>query len=332
MTSGQVYCNFMKRTTISILFILLTVKFGLACCAADNRTLTEMLFNGRQGTIFTCKILSTDQNDNGDLYSMVKIIEVLFGLVDSSVVKINSGNYNYLVSGKSLPVGQEYLIYTGGSGRNFGCCVCDRWTKPVSESLSFKKEIETIREFSTIFKQKKSGKFGFFYHNEKPAATGQFRNGKAIETWKHYYENGIIKAEYDLKNNITWQFSKNGFMTAKSTVTKNVGIYEKYSSTVNGQLKFKDIETKNDTGLTMQVYEYFDNGNLKGVHGQIVINVKGGSTSGGKTGIYEVYYSNGNLKLKGQFEKNRRTGVWTWYHENGDYNTDLDYKDGTAPQ
>ena len=320
--------------------ILLTIiiSFGLiktstGSCIEDNRTLTEMLFKGQVGAIFSCKILTSTTTKNEDIISTAEIIQVYFGTVDTTIITLNTGNYNSSVGGKVLQVSKTYLIYSAGKGKSFGCCnICDRWTKQITDSPDSTYEVQLIKQFSDIFINKTSATLILKNSKGIVIAEGEYKKGKPVKVWKHYYDNAIIKAAYDFDNNITSQYSANGFIKDKSKVNKNIGIYEQYSQKVNGQLYIKDIETQNDTGFTMQVYEYNDNGKLMNVRGQININVEGGSTSAGKTGIYEEYYENGNIKLTGQYLQNKQVGLWKSYKENGELISEINYKDGSGEQ
>jgi len=325
----------MKKIITLIIFIGLAKNlFGL--CATDERTLTEMLFKGQAGVIFTCEILTmtTPKYDNGDIVSVsdgidgtatVKIIQVFFGKVDSNIITLKTGS--------NLQIGKTYIIYTSGTGKVFSCGgICDKWTKKVDNSSLVTCEMQLLKQFSKIFKNRKSGKYIFKNIKGIVIATGEYKKGKPIKVWKHYYDNGLIKTEYDLEENITSAYSTNGFIKSKSSINKNVSIYELYSSSVYGRITYKVIETKNDTLLVSQSFEYYENGKLKTISGQVSIEYKNSSSSIGKTGIYEEYYENGKLQLKGQYEHNRRIGVWKWYFENGEYNTEFDYKDGTGGQ
>ena len=44
------------------------------------------------------------------------------------------------------------------------------------------------------------------------------------------------------------------------------------------------------------------------------------------TGSHLEYFSNGTLKITGQYELGHRSGVWTWYFENGNINRIVIYK------
>lgn len=313
-------------------------------CALDDRTLTEMLFNGNTGTIFTCKILSMTtpkyyndpECDNGiqiqpwtedgiDGTATVEIIQVYFGKVDTNIVKLKTGTF--------LQVGKTYLIYTYGNGKTFSCGGnCDKWTKQVADNSCSTYEMQLLKQFSDIFKNKTTGKFTFTNSKGIIIAEGQYRKGKPIKVWKHYYDNGNIKAEYDLKKNVNIQYSANGLKKSSETKTKEKSVYLTYSNKVNGQVKYKFEEFPNDSGTVMLTYSYYDNGILEKVNGQLSIKVKGGYVSAGKTGIYEEYHVNGKLRLKGQYDHNKRIGLWQWYNDNGELNSEFDYKDGKGNQ
>lgn len=265
-------------------------------------------------------VSSSDGSIDGT--ATAEIVTVYFGKVDTNIVTLRAGSY--------LTVGMTYLIYTGGSGKNFSFGGnCDRWTKQITDNPATTNELSILKQFSSIFKNKTSGKFIFTNHENIVISKGQFKKGKPIKTWQHYYNNGTMKSEFDLNKNITSQYSANGFIKSRSTVNNKIGFYEQFSNKVNGQLTFTDKEVKNDTGTVMTVSNYYDNGNKKNLSSQVNIKSNGTSYySTGKTGEYKEYYKNGNLKLQGQYNTNKRIGLWKWYHENGGYNTEFDYKSG----
>lgn len=326
------------RTVLTILFFVGLYQSSLGCCASDDRTLTEMLFQGNPGTIFTCKVLtfstpptypdqiiSSSSDGSIDGTATVEIVTVYFGKVDTNVVTLRASSY--------LTIGNTYLIYTDGSGRIFSFGgICDRWSKQVTENPATINELSLLKQFSDIFKNKTSGQFTFSNSNNIVVANGQFMNGVAIKTWQHFYENGMIKAEFDLTKKITSQYAENGFIKSRSTVSDNIGYYEQFSDKINGQLTFTDREVQNDTSLVMTVSDFYDNGKMKNLYSQLILNGKGGSYSAGKTGEYKEFYENGNLKLHGQYQNDKQIGLWKWYHENGEFNREFDYTDGTGGQ
>jgi antitoxin component YwqK of YwqJK toxin-antitoxin module len=326
------------KTLLTILFFVGLYQGSWGCCSGDDRTLTEMLFQEKYGTIFTCKVLtfstptypdniivrSSDGSIDGT--ATAEIVTVYFGKVDTNVVTLRAGSY--------LTVGMTYLIYTRGSGHIFGFGGnCDRWSKQVTDNPATTNELSLLKQFSDIFKNKTSGRFTFSNSKNIVVAKGQFKKGVAIKTWQHFYNNGIIKAEFDLTKNITSQYSANGFIKSRRTVKGNIGNYKHFSDKINGQLTVTGREVKNDTGSVMTVSEFYDNGRIKNLSSQFNISTKGGGYySTGKTDDYKEFYENGNLKLQGQYKTNKRVGLWKWYHENGEFNTEFDYKDGTGKQ
>jgi antitoxin component YwqK of YwqJK toxin-antitoxin module len=264
-------------------------------------------------------IISSDGGIDGT--ATVEIIEVYFGKIDTTIVTLKT---RWL-----LETNKIYLIYSEGSGRIFGCGGrCDKWSKKVTDNPSSIFELQILKRFSMIFRNKTTGSFSFFDSTGVLLAKGKFKQGRPVKLWKHYSEDGKLKTAFDLKKNITYYYSTNGYLIRKSTVTENIAVFEDYLDTLNGKLSNKVVETKNDSGLIMQVFKYYVNGNLKSLSGEVHVNINGGSESKGMTGIYEEYFENGKLKLKGQYHKNNRVGIWRWFHENGEFNSQFDYKNG----
>ena len=145
------------KSVFTILIFILTTKIVISSCAPDDNTLTEKLFKGQPGTIFICNILTSEQDENGKLYSTAEIKEVIFGTVDTNIVLINTGSQYSSVGGSLLSVGQDYIIYTSGKGKKFGCCsICDRWTKKLTDNKSIQSELETLRQFGLLLFKRQS--------------------------------------------------------------------------------------------------------------------------------------------------------------------------------
>jgi len=65
--------------------------------------------------------------------------------------------------------------------------------------------------------------------------------------------------------------------------------------------------------------EYYDNGNVL---------VKGQKNSGGqKEGIWEFFYSNGNILCRIPYKEGKRDGIMEWFYENGNILGRTPYKD-----
>lgn len=327
-----------KGNTMRILlnlFLLLGMGYNaFACCVGDDRTLSERLFQGDAGTIFTCKVLTFStptypenvvvyRSDGSiDGTATVELISVYFGKPDTNIVTLRAGSH--------LTVGNTYLIYTEGSGRVFGFGgICDRWSRQLTDSPESDHELLVLKQFSDIFKNQISGSFTFTNANQRVIARGQYKKGEASRTWQHFNEDGTLKAEFDLNKGITAQYSRNGFIKSKSTVNGDTGFYEQFSDRVNGQHTYTNREVKTDTALIMTVSEYYDNGLKKNLFSQLYHKNKGGTE---KTGEYKEFHENGELKVTGQFQNNQRVGLWQWHHEDVEFNTEFDYQDGQRAQ
>lgn len=321
------------RKLLSILLFVLLSYSSFGSCAGDDRTLTEMLFQGKAGTIFTCEILEYPiivkrSDDVQDYTATAKIIKIYFGKVDSNIITLRVG----------LPyvkAGDIYLVYSSGIDNifSFGYHYCDIRSKEVTYHSEVQNELIILQQFSDIFKQKSTGSFAFVNSNNVVLAKGQYKGGEAIGVWQHFYDNGNLKAEYDLDKNITSQYAPNGFIKGRNTINGNIGFYEHFSDSINGQLTFTGKEVKKDSVTVMTVVSYYDNGSIKEISGQInITRINYGAFSTGKSGEYKEYYENGNLRLEGNYKTGKRIGLWKWYHENGAFYTEFDYKDGSGAQ
>ena len=78
----------------------------------------------------------------------------------------------------------------------------------------------------------------------------------------------------------------------------------------NGQLKSRiNYQSKNDGGKEHGLYEtYYENGQLR---------VKGNVKDGKGHGLFEVYYENGQLRSKGNMKDGYEHGLRETYYENG---------------
>ena len=296
--------NFMIRLLYILLLLGLT-KTSYSCCAVDDRTLTEKLFNGNSGTIFLCRIITFSIPDNGDNIRMIasdgsingtataEIIEVFFGKVDTNIVTLRAGSY--------MTVGKSYLIYTGGNGRLFGFGGnCDRWTKQISDNPIVVNELLILKQFSDIFKKQLSGKFKFTNPNNVVIAEGQYKKGKAVKIWRHFDDKGIIKSEFDFSKSTTAQFYSNGYIKNRQKTIKDTSIYENYCALQKDEMTFKVTEIKDKDGKVVSTIWWEYN---------------------------HEHYPNGKLKFAGLLSRGKRIGVWRWYNDNGELTAEYDYKD-----
>ena len=298
------------KTVLTILLFVGLYQSSWGCCAEDDRTLTEMLFQGKAETIFSCKVLTFWKPANNDDIivsnstksiegtATAEIITVYFGKVDTNIITLRAGS--------NLTVGLTYLIYTRGSGKIFGFGgICDRWTKQVTDNPSTKNELLILKKFSDIFKNKTSGQFTFTNSEDIVIAKGQFNEGKAIKIWQHFYDNGIIKAEFDINNNSTSQFYSNGFIKTRQVIKQHTSIYETYCDKLKDEMTLRLVEVKDSVGklITSTWWEY-----------------------------NHEHYADGKIKFTGLTSHGNRVGIWKWFSDKGELTAEYDYKSGPAEQ
>lgn len=330
--------NFM-RTLIFILIFTFQQLNTFSSCGVDDRTLTEMLFQNKAGTIFSCKILTmtTPKYDNDinavsscgggiDGTATAEIIAVFFGKVDTSIITLKTGS--------NLLIGKSYIIYTTGDGVVFSCGgSCDNRTHQIANSAEDISELKILNQFSDIYKNNKSGKYIFLSSTKKVLATGEFKKGIPVKTWNHYFASGILKTQYDLKFKQTKFYSASGLIIADNIEYKDSSVNLSYSNLVKGQLNYRWVTIKNNNGFITTMYEYYPNSNLKLCESTVYIEVRGGgTTTDGKTGKYIEGYENGKVKVTGELNKSKRLGLWKWYNDDGSFYAEFDYKDGTGGQ
>ncbi|MBA3898709.1 MAG: hypothetical protein H0X62_00630 [Bacteroidetes bacterium] len=310
----------------AVVFLFLTLSYSqiyAGCCIADDKTLTELLFNQNQGTVYSCRIISSEIDKDGRMFSYAKILKVYFGEVDSSFIRLNTGGLHSSTGGRKLEPDKEYLIYFGRSGKLYSCCsICDRRSKEISDEGVSAWEIDLVSTFSDIINNKRTGSYTFKDFKGNVIAKGSYIKGKVSGIWRHYVENEKLKTAFDFKTNIISVYYINGYIKIKEQKAGNVRIYEIFSDKEEGLLTLKTIDSlKADDYKIHTYYEYYSNGQLSKTYGQFTINGEGG----GFTNSYKEFYVNGNFKVKGQYLKNKKIGLWVWYDEYGTLEEEIDY-------
>ncbi len=285
-------------------------------CQQDGRTLTEYLVSNDSKTIFICKleklipkeIENNTANSNnkmviigGDRPQQIKysakIIQTYFGHFDTTHI--------ILTSEFSYPIGDTFLIYTRGSGRNlFFGGYCDERTKNIKNTSAF--EIKTLSEISRIIIKKETKSYLLKDEKNKIIAKGKFKKGKPVKTWFHNYPSGITKTKNELKIQKTTSFFQNGFIQSTNQIFKDSVVSLMYSNKINGQIEY--WITWYDNYQTDYSREY-KNGKLKNSHYA--------TSMIGYVKEWIDYYENGNVYIKGQYLKGKKNGEWITYNEDG---------------
>lgn len=318
----------MPRLIIAFLLLVVYGKVSMACCVEDNRTLTELMYRAYNGTVFSCKILTSTTDKNQNLISTARVEQVYLGKIDTSDIIINSGNNNSSTGGWTLTVGATYLFFSGEDGKNFGCCsICDKWTRQIPDNPDSSDEVHIIKQFAEIFHKKRTGYFYFTSRNGDTLTEGHYKKGVAWGSWKHFYSSGKMKSEINLKTGSKTEYFHNGFINTRQTYLKNLTISEKYSEQ-NGLLLYKGVDSVTGTNQKiLTTFNYYPNGVLKEMHKLYTSKESGESIT-----YFEEYYPNASLHIRGQTAGPKRIQLWKWFAPNGSLYTEYDYKDGTGNQ
>ena len=318
----------MSRLIILFILLVFSEKVANACCAEDNRTITELLYSAYNGTVFSCKVLTSYTDKDGNYISTAHVIEVYLGKVDTTDIIISSGNSNSSTLGWSLKAGGTYLFFAGGKGNYFGCCsICDRWTRQIPDNPDSSDEVHIIRQFADIFAKKRSGVFVFTIRNGDTLAEGHYKKGIACGDWKHFYSAGKMKSIINLEKKSYVEYFQNGVINIKQTFQKNVTVTEKYSERY-GLITYKGIDSVTSANQVIKIsFDYYDNGVLKEMH-----RLYNRKATGESINYFEEYHPNGTLHIRGQTTGPKRIELWTWYAPNGSLYAEYDYMDGSGNQ
>jgi len=317
----------MKKIIIFIVTITLSAQLLNASGYTDGRSWSEIIFNYNENhrlAVFTCKILEfsaekVQKTTEGlfGLKAVAQVEKVFFGKIDSTIVYLSPGFY--------LQVGEIYLVYGGGNRNYFS--FGGLFSKKVSNNKDIIQELKTLSEISDIVNNKSTCYYTIQDANNKILAKGYYEKGKPVKIWKHYWNNGNMKAEYDFKNNSEIQYHENGLKKYKIFRTENELTYYQYSTENNGFLNYKYIEKSTEYGKLYTWFFYYDNGNLKNQYYQKSFghNKLGWSPSEEKFD-YQEYYENGKIKGKGNYLGQDSVGTWYFYDKRGKYKGKKDYK------
>jgi antitoxin component YwqK of YwqJK toxin-antitoxin module len=318
----------MEKRILLIITISLSTLFLKASCFDDEKNWSEKIFKGDYRlTVFTCKILEfsaekaqmTTIGYDG-LKAIAQIDKIFLGKIDTTIVYLSP--YSYLVAGET------YLVYGSGKGNHFFFGgMCDFLSKRVTNSKDVLQELKTLSEISDIENNRLTCYHTMQDANNKILAEGFYENGKPVKIWKHYWQNGNMKAEYDFTNKSEIQYRENGLKKYKIGWFENEQTYCQYSTKNNEFLENKHIMKKTEYGELVTWFSYYDNGNLQEQYSEKSFgNHKSGYSYSGEKFDYQEYYDNGKIKAKGSFFEKDSVGTWYFYDEKGNYKEKKDYK------
>lgn len=206
----------------------------------------------------------------------------------------------------------------------------------------------------------------FFYPNGKIASEGLLKNNKPEGLWKSYYVTGIKKSEGVWKNNkldSVWIFyNQMGDTTEKINylLGKKNGYYYKYYTGFDHENTIKSKELYVNDKRNGKAVKYYENGAMYSEipysqdkkHGIALEYSKEGkiitviryrrneivvreeinrlNKEGRKTGKWQEFYDNGNVKEERNYSEGKLDGYVKRYNEEGKLLTAIKYKNGVV--
>ena len=167
----------------------------------------------------------------------------------------------------------------------------------------------------------KTGIWEFYYDDEQLDSKGQFKNDRKDGIWEEYFPNGGLKSKklFDdgkLIKELPITESKKIFIPRKlSDENSRWSDWNKEQPIVDGvRINQYDMDGK-ETGIWE---EYYSNGQLY---------KKGLYVNGLRDGYFEYYGGDGELLYKGYYKDDKMDGIWEEYHINGKLHSKGSYKD-----
>jgi len=192
----------------------------------------------------------------------------------------------------------------------------------------------------------KQGKWTKTYGNGVPRYEGQFKNDKPYGEFKHYYENGTLKA-------IT-NYSPDGIVAHTKTFHQNsqpmaIGKFIKqkkdslwnYYSEVDGKLISDETYRKGvlnglsrtyypETGNVAESIEFKNGkkqGKLRKYFPEGNIMTEGTYVDDQLDGEFTLYFPDGSTQLKGQYKNGIQIGQWHYFDEQGNEISESEFKE-----
>ena len=175
---------------------------------------------------------------------------------------------------------------------------------------------------------KESGTWEWFYEDGLPMRKGDYKNGLPDGLWLNYYKSGHLSdSGYYSKGRLEGEsvtFYENGQISSKGAYIRDrqdgywETFYENGNKDAEGNYlagEFTGLwKFRNPDGSQLQEFEYHNSGDYRIINawdkdGNLI--VKNGM------GEYRSYRADGTLLLQGKVEKGEKAGIWDTYFTNG---------------
>gem|GEM_PF-2042325 len=272
------------------------------------------------------------------------------GEFDSDLPLIDSDRPPYKW-GFKMAVGKTYLIYANNT--DYTQKYNSVYSKELKEIPRIKNEIEVVKKFDAIFRQKETGYFIFKDDKKNILAVGSYKSGKQSDIWRHYSEKGSLLSILGRQGSADINLIIDELRQIRITTYKDSVVTEGLNS------PHRNVIIKSDTSTVSVSCSYLDDCLLTKIS-SYTYSLKDDTTKKYQSsyeyrqeyyhmteilksntifrnyhvgeGVYQEFYQSGKLKLNGLYHRDRRAGCWVWFYEDGTFWAEHDYKDGNTPQ
>jgi antitoxin component YwqK of YwqJK toxin-antitoxin module len=194
----------------------------------------------------------------------------------------------------------------------------------------------------------KQGPWKKFYPNGNLNYTATFRDDKPVDTMKRYFESGNLKAVlYFDSLGISAgarMFYEDGQLAAEGYYYNSLkDSLWKYYSYFEGTLISDEIYRKGKkyglshkyypNGVVTEIIEWKDDikeGIWEQYYQDRSIRLKGSYLNDELSGEIIIYYPDGNVQIRGYYLKGKRHGIWSFFNEKDSLNYEVNFINGKA--
>ena len=198
------------------------------------------------------------------------------------------------------------------------------------EHWAFCKAYEKFKSLETTDESEEFTPYIEYWPNGNVHVKGQKNSvGQREGLWEWFYKNGNIymRTSYidGKRDGIEEIFYENGNIKWRTPYVEGEedGIEERFDEHGNivETILWKNGKIIEESKPELTPYiEYFDNGN---------VSMKGQKNSKGQwEGIWEGFYSNGNIQIRTTFKDGKENGIEEWFYENGNIERRIQYVEG----
>ena len=193
-------------------------------------------------------------------------------------------------------------------------------------------------------KGKRQGAWKYYFKNGKIKVSGNYRNGRRVGKWEFHYENGKMEqsGNYNKKGRPEgewkWYYENGNLLREEILINGKLdGNYTEYAQDGTIIAKGLYVDGLKEGKWYFHLGDIIEEGNYKADLKDGEWNHKydsetkqftGTYVDGDEHGLHIYYYSNGKIKMQGEYSMGKRHNTWKFYDEDGILRTTITYRLG----